>query len=363
MIPLVDLKKQYASIAEEIGDGLSRVLTSSQYILGEEVIKFEEEFAEYLEVGYVIGVGSGTEALHLSLVEAGIGAGDEVIVPANTYIATALGVSYTGATPVFVDINEDTFNIDSTALKGLVTEKTKAIIPVHLYGQSADMDEVMAIAGECGLTVIEDACQAHGARYKDKRVGGFGRSSSFSFFPGKNLGAYGDGGAIATNDPEVIERLKALRNYGQKEKYHHDVIGFNSRLDSMQAAVLRVKLRRMDGWNKLRREAAKLYTSILGDKVMTPALKGDRDHVFHIYAVRVAERDRVLKELNGAGIGAGIHYPLPLHLQQCYRGLGYRKGDFPVTERIAGEELSLPIFPEIDEASIHTVAETLLKAL
>ncbi len=363
MIPLVDLKKQYASIAEEVREGLDRVLTSSQYILGEEVTRFEEEFAEYLDVEYVIGVGSGTEALHLSLVEAGIGAGDEVIVPANTYIATALGVSYTGATPVFADISEDTFNIDSKALKGLVTDKTRAIIPVHLYGQSADMDEVMAIAGEEGLTVIEDACQAHGARYKGTRVGGFGRSSSFSFFPGKNLGAYGDGGAIATNDPDVAERLKALRNYGQKEKYHHGVIGFNSRLDSMQAAVLRVKLRRMDEWNACRREAAKLYTSILDGKVKTPSIAEDRDHVFHIYAVRVAERDRVLKELNAAGIGAGIHYPIPLHLQRCYADLGYKEGDFPVTERIAGEELSLPVFPEIDEASIKKVAETLLKAL
>ncbi len=308
-------------------------------------------------------MGSGTDAIHLALREAGVGEGDEVILPANTFIATALAVSYTGAKPVFVDINEASYNIDFQKIEEKITERTKAIVPVHLYGQSADMDEILAVAEKHGIHVIEDACQAHGARYKGERVGTLGRSGCFSFYPGKNLGAYGDGEAIATNNDDTEKKITLLRNYGQEEKYKHELIGFNSRLDSMQAVVLRVKLRWLDRWNDKRKAVASLYAKCLSDKVLIPSVLKDRDHVFHIYSIRVHERNRLLEYLNAAGISAGIHYPVPIHLQKCYSSLGYKKGDFPVSEKISEEQISLPIYPEITEESIHQVAERVIAFL
>ncbi|MFQ5587033.1 MAG: DegT/DnrJ/EryC1/StrS family aminotransferase [Thermodesulfobacteriota bacterium] len=363
MIPLVDLRKQFLTIESDLRHELEHLFTTCHFILGEEVERFEDAFAHYLGARFVIGMGSGTEALHLALCEADIGDGDEVLVPANSFIATALAVTHTGATPVFVDIDEESYNIDCGQIEEKITRRTKAIMPVHLYGQAADMDGVMAIAARHHLHIIEDACQVHGARYMGKRVGTMGRSGCFSFYPGKNLGAYGDGGAIATNSEEVAAKLKALRNYGQQEKYRHDIIGFNSRLDAMQAVVLRVKLQRLDEWNRQRQDAADLYAQLLAGRVRTPAVLDHRDHVFHIYPIRVRERDRMLSALHHAGIGAAIHYPIPLHLQKCYLGLGHRKGDFPVTEGVSEELLSLPLYPEIEEDEIRHVSKTLLGSL
>ena len=362
-VPLVDLKEQYLGIEKEVSDRLERLFQNCHFVLGEDVAAFEEEFARYLGAKYVVSVGSGTEALHLALRAAGVGKGDEVIVPANTFIATALAVSYTGAIPVFVDINEESYNIDCKKIEERITKRTRAIIPVHLYGQPADMDEIMDIARVNDIIVIEDACQAHGARYKGKRVGTIGQSGCFSFYPGKNLGAYGDGGAIATDSHEVAAKIRSLRNYGQQEKYKHEVIGFNSRLDSMQAVILSIKLRKLDEWNKNRQAVADVYSRLLAGKVSTPLVRDNRDHVYHIYAVRVKDRDRVLGELNQVGIGAGIHYPVPVHLQKCYAPLGYKPGDFPIAEEVAHEELSLPIYPEIDEEKVHFVSEWMIKLL
>ena len=363
IVPLVDLKEQYLDIEKEVSDRLKRLFQNCHFVLGEDVAKFEEEFAKYLGAKYVISVGNGTDALHLALREAGIGEGDEVIIPANTFIATALAVSYTGGIPVFVDINEESYNIDYKKIEEKITKHTKAIIPVHLYGQPADMDEIMDIARINDITVIEDACQAHGARYRGKRVGTIGRSGCFSFYPGKNLGAYGDGGAIATDNHEVATKIRSLRNYGQQEKYKHELIGYNSRLDSMQAAILSVKLQKLDAWNKNRQTVADLYSRLLAGKVLTPLVLDNRDHVYHIYAIRIRNRGRTLEELNQAGIGAGIHYPLPIHLQKCYAPLGYKPGDFPIAEEVANEELSLPIYPEIDEEKVYYVSELVTKLL
>lgn len=361
MVPFVDLKDQYLDIAPELAPALERVFTSCQFVLGPEVEAFERDFATYLGVEHVVGVGSGTDALHMALLEAGVGPGSEVILPANTFIATALAVTYTGALPVLVDVDERSFNMDAERAEEAITPRTKAIMPVHLYGQSADMDRISDLARERGIAVVEDACQAHGARFGEKRVGTFGRTGCFSFYPGKNLGAYGDGGAVATNDAGVAERLRLLRNYGQKEKYTHSSVGYNSRLDSIQAAVLRVKLGRLDEWNERRRDAAALYDELLAGGVRTPEVLAGRDHVYHIYAVRVEERDRVLAGLADAGITAGVHYPVPVHLQPCYGGLGYGPGDFPVTESLAATELSLPMYPEIGEENVRTVAGALLE--
>ena len=362
-VPFVDLKEQYLGIEKEVNDRLNKLFQNCHFVLGEDVAAFEEEFARYLGARYVVSVGSGTEALHLALRAAGVGKGDEVIVPANTFIATALAVSYTGAMPVVVDINDESYTIDCKKIEERITKSTKAIVPVHLYGQSADMDEIMDIARVNKLVVIEDACQAHGARYKGKRIGTIGQSGCFSFYPGKNLGAYGDGGAVATDDHRVAKKIVALRNYGQQEKYKHELIGFNSRLDSIQAAVLSIKLRKLDEWNEKRKALADLYSRLLAGKVSTPLVGDNRDHVYHLYAVRVQERDRLLEELNRAGIGAGIHYPLPIHLQMCYAPLGYKRGDFPVAEKVANEELSLPMYPELDEEKVLFVSEWMIKLL
>lgn len=359
-VPFIDLKAQYASIKPEIDQALGEVLSRNDFILGRAVTLFEEEYASFCEAKYAIGVDSGTSALELALRALGIGPGDEVITAANTFIATTLAISYTGATPVLVDCDPLTYNLDVSLLERAITRRTKAIIPVHLYGQPADMDPILEFARRHGLTVLEDACQAHGARYKCKRVGALGDAAAFSFYPGKNLGAYGDGGMITTNDPEIAEAVRMLRDYGQRGKYHHIVKGYNRRLDTLQAAVLRVKLRYLDSWNNARRAHAKLYTRLLaGTGVITPTEAEYAESVYHLYVVRTKERDELQACLKEKGISTGIHYPIPIHLQPAYAELPYRKGSFPVTEKYAAEGLSLPIYAELTPDLIAYVASSI----
>ncbi|MFH1836068.1 MAG: DegT/DnrJ/EryC1/StrS family aminotransferase [Methanobacteriota archaeon] len=359
-INFVDLKRQYTAIRDEIRTAIDGVLETTSFILGEDVSKFEEEFASFCDSKYCVGVGSGTEALHLALLACGVGPGDEVITVPNTYIATVLAITYAGAKPVFVDIDPETYNIDVSSLSEKITAKTQAILPIHLYGQPADMDPILDIAAEHDVRVVEDACQAHGSEYKGKRVGSLGDVGCFSFYPGKNLGAYGDGGAITTNNEEVYEKVMMLRNYGQKVKYHHLVKGFNSRLDTMQAAILRVKLRHLETWNELRRKNAQSYTALLEDSdVITPIEKDYSKHVYHLYVVRSKNRDGLAKYLGEKNVYTGIHYPIPVHLQEAYRDLGHSKGDFPVTEEYSKNILSLPMFPELTSEEVEKVAEVI----
>jgi dTDP-4-amino-4,6-dideoxygalactose transaminase len=356
-VPFVDLAAQYRTIAEEVQQATSKVLSGADFILGAELRLFEEEFAAFCEARYAVGVDSGLSALELALRAYDIGDGDQVITAANTFIATALAISNTGATPVLVDIDPVTFNLDVERLEGAINSQTKAIIPVHLYGQPADMDPILEIARRHGLWVIEDACQAHGARYKGKRIGCLGHVAAFSFYPAKNLGAYGDGGIVVTSDEAVARRLQTLRNYGQQEKYHHVVRGHNHRLDTLQAAVLRIKLKYLDEWNTTRRLHARLYEQLLGGNgTATPANADYAESVWHLYVVRVADRQGLSAYLAGQGIATGIHYPIPIHLQPAYRDLGYQSGDFPVTERYAQEILSLPMFAELTQDSVKRVA-------
>jgi dTDP-4-amino-4,6-dideoxygalactose transaminase len=359
-IPLVDLKAQYLSIKSEIERAILRVIDNTDFILGKEVELFEKEFASFSEAKYGIGVASGTDALHLSLFALGIGSGDEVITAANTFVATVLAISYVGARPVLVDINPDNYNLDVSLLKKAITKRTKAIIPVHLFGQPADMDSIMKIARRYNLKVIEDACQAHGAEYKGRRVGSIGDIGCFSFYPGKNLGAYGDGGMVLTNDEKIAQKIKMLRNYGSRTKYYHEFKGFNSRLDTIQAAILRVKLKRLDKWIEERRKHAKKYNDLLkGMEVVTPKEEDYAKHAYHLYVIRVKERDRLLEYLKSKRIFAGIHYPVPIHLLDAYRDLGYKRGDFPVTEQITEEIISLPMYPELSEDKIRFVVRSI----
>ncbi|MBI5050218.1 MAG: DegT/DnrJ/EryC1/StrS family aminotransferase [Nitrospirae bacterium] len=358
-IQFVDLQAQYRGISDEVNKAIARVLEKGDFILGNDVSRFEDEFAAYSGCKHGVGVGSGTEALHLALMACDVGPGDEVITTANTYIATVLAISYVGARPVLVDVDPETYNIDVKKIEKAITKKTKAIIPVHLYGQPADMDSVMAIARQDKLKVIEDACQAHGAEYKGKRVGSIGDIGCFSFYPGKNLGAYGDGGMITTTDNILADRVRMLRNYGQREKYHHLVKGFNSRLDTMQAAILRVKLKRLGEWNEQRRRHAYEYNKLLKGKVAIPYESPETWHIYHLYVVRVNDRDKIMEEFNNAGIATGIHYPVPIHLQEAYKDLGYKAGGFPITEDYAKKILSLPIFPELTSENIRKIAEIL----
>jgi len=362
-IPFVDLNTQYKEIRRELKGTLERVFNQGDFILGEEVRLFEKEFAKYCGTRFAVGVNSGTDALFLGLLSLGIGRGDEVIVPTFTFIATALAVSFTGARPVFCDIDEGTYNIDINKIEKAITEKTKAIIPVHLYGQLADMKPILKIAQKYNLRVIEDAAQAHGAGYRTqvtssqkpetRKVGSLGDIGCFSFYPTKNLGAFGDGGMVLTNDRKVYKRLLMLRDYGRISKYEHKIMGYNSRLDTIQAAILRIKLRYLDRWNRLRREKARLYSELLkGIDVIIPKEKDYGIHVYHIYAIRIKNRDRVIKKLNERGIKALIHYPKPLHLQRVYKNLGYKRGDFPIAERVAKEVISLPIYPNLKEEQI-----------
>ena len=364
MIPLVDLQAQYDSVGAEIEAVVVRVLRSGRYALGPEVEAFEREFADYCRAGFGIGVHSGTSALHLALCAAGVGPGDEVITVPFTFVATVSEILKTGATVRFVDIAPDSFTLDPARLADVVTERTKAVIPVHLYGQPADMDPILDVARAHGLTVIEDAAQAHGGRYKNQPVGSLGSMACFSFYPSKNLGACGEGGMIVTDDPELAQKMRLLRNWGHTERYRHVVAGGNHRLDAVQAAVLRVKLRHLDSWNTSRRAVAEQYNQLLADlEVTTPPTMSYATHVHHIYAIRVARRDAVLQALHAGDIGAAVHYPAPIHLHPAYEELGYPRGQFPEAERAADEVISLPMFPELSEDAVTTVGEGVAEAI
>jgi dTDP-4-amino-4,6-dideoxygalactose transaminase len=363
-IPFVDIKSQYTGIRKEMDDAIRNVINGAHFIQGPEVEAFESEFAKYLGTSYCVGVNSGTDALILGLRALGLPRGAEVIVPVNTFIATALAASDNGLTPVFVDIDPKDNGMDLKDLKKKINRKTKAVIIVHLYGQPEKIDEIQKIINDSGhpIYLIEDACQAHGATYKGKRVGTFGIFSAFSFYPGKNLGAYGDGGALVTNDSVIAEKFRMLREYGQKKKYHHESLGTNSRLDTIQAAVLLTKLKYLDCWNTKRQELADYYTKqikkFLPD-VTVPIVYPERRSIYHIYSIGISYRDELLQYLNKHGIQALIHYPIPLHLQKAYAPLGYKKGDFPKAEQMAEQILSLPIFPELKRKQIDYVIKTM----
>jgi dTDP-4-amino-4,6-dideoxygalactose transaminase len=356
-VPFVDLAAQHAVIGTEAAAATARVLGDSDFILGREVERFEAEFARYCGCEHGIGVDSGTSALELALRAYGIGDGDEVMAPANTFIATALAISSTGATPVLVDVDAATHTIDPARLEEAITHRTRAVIPVHLYGQPADMDAISDIARRRQLVVIEDACQAHGARYRERRVGALGHAAAFSFYPSKNLGACGDGGMVVTNDADAARSLRLLRNYGQEKKYYHVTRGYNRRLDTLQAALLRIKLKYLDTWNDARRSHADLYTRLLSDAVLTPVAAPYTEPVWHLYVIQARNRDGLQTYLGERGIGTAIHYPTPIHLQPAYRDLGYQTGDFPITERAADDVLSLPMYPELPLAAIEKVAD------
>lgn len=357
-VPFLDLKAGYLELQTEIDTAIKCVLESGWYILGEEVDAFEREYATYCEAKYCVGVANGLDALHLGLLALGIGPGDEVIVPSNTYIATWLAVSQCGATPIPVEPDEATYNIDPARIEAAITPRTKVILPVHLYGQPADMDLILAIACSHGLKVLEDGAQAHGARYKGKRIGAHGDAVAWSFYPGKNLGAYGDAGAITTDDPEIADRIRVLRNYGSRVKYVNDVRGFNSRLDTLQAAILRVKLKHLDRWNEARRKNAALYLAGLANTGLTlPFVPDWAEHVWHLFVVRSKMRDQVQQQFHHASIGTLIHYPIPPHLQGAYADLGFGKGAFPIAERIHEEVLSLPMGPTMSESDMLRVIE------
>jgi dTDP-4-amino-4,6-dideoxygalactose transaminase len=362
VVPFVDLKAQYHSIRDEVRAEVDNVFDSTQFILGYAVEKFERVFADYLGVKHAIGVGSGLDALRIALEAAGVGAGDEVIIPANTFIATALAVSATGAKPVLVDCTEDTYQIDPALIERAITPRTKVIMPVHLYGQSADLSAIIDIARSNKLEVIEDAAQAHGTRFQGQSCGSFGLAGCFSFYPGKNLGAYGDGGAVVTNSDEFAKKVNSLRNYGQKQKYVHVEKGTNSRLDTVQAAILNTKLKYLDDWNAARGAHAALYSdSLANHDFIVPALDPRSTHIFHLYVVRTKHRDDLQKHLASHGIQTGIHYPIPIHLQEAYADLGFKRGAFPVTEALADEILSLPMYPELSPEQIELVLETTLR--
>ena len=357
MIPLVDIKRQHDPLRKEINEAIKKIIDSSAFVFGEDLEKFEAEFAKFCGTKYALGVGSGADALRLAVCALGVGKGDEVISVANTYTATIDAVIHAGAKPVLVDCDEY-FNIDPHQVEKKITEKTKAIIVVHLYGQPADMTEIMKIARKHKLLVGEDCAQANGAQFKGRRVGSFGVAGCFSFFPGKKLGAMGDGGMIATNSAGLCKKLRMLRYFGQgKDKYHHEIVGFNSRLDNLQAAVLRIKLRQLNKWNKQRIKAARLYAKLLDGFVEIPTEMRNVEHVYYVYVIKVLKRDKLLKFLHDRQIYAGLHYPIPLHLQKSYKDLGYKKGDFPVSEKAADAILSLPIFPGITKDEVREVCD------
>jgi dTDP-4-amino-4,6-dideoxygalactose transaminase len=356
-VPFLDLKAQHQPIQAEINAALGKIFDQTAFILGDAVAEFEREFAAYTGTRYAVGVDNGLSGLKLALEAYGIGPGDEVIVPANTFIATASAVTFVGARVVLVDADLDTYQIDVNKIEAAITPRTRAIIPVHLYGIPADMDAIMDIARRHNLVVIEDACQAHGARYKGRRVGTIGHAAAFSFYPGKNLGAAGDAGIVVTDDADVAERIAAMRNCGQRDKYYHVYSPYNHRLDALQAAILRVKLPHLDDWNTSRRKNASLYDQYLaGVPVVIPRAPSVTEPVWHLYVIRIAQRDELRKYLQEQGIGTGIHYPVPIHEQPYYAHLGYRRGEFPVAELFADQVLSLPMFPEMDEETIQCVA-------
>ncbi len=357
-VPFLDLKAQYESIRAEIDKAVLGVLASTTYVLGPEVEAFEKEFAALHNVRHAVAVNTGTSALHVALLAAGIKAGDEVITVSMTFIATVSAIRYTGATPVFVDVDPETCTMDVSQIESRITPRTRAIIPVHLYGQPADMDPIVEIAGRRNLVVVEDAAQAHAAEYKGRRVGGIGQLAGFSFYPGKNLGAYGEAGMATTNDDRYAHTIRLLRDWGQEKKYYHDVHAFNYRMDAIQGAILRVKLRQLEKWTDARRAHARRYGELLRESGIRHATEAKgRKHVYHIYGVYHERRAELQTALQAAGVHTGIHYPIPVHLQRAYADLGYKVGDLPVTERIALEQLSLPMFAELTDEQIGRVAE------
>ncbi len=364
-VPFLDLKAQHDPIRAEILAAIGGVVDANAFAGGPFVKKFEDEFAAFCRTKHAVGVGNGTDALWLALVGLGVGQGDEVITVPNTFIATAEAISLAGAKPVFVDIDPKTYTLDPALLEAAITAKTKAVIPVHLYGQMADMDPIMSIARKHGLFVIEDACQAHGAEYKGRRAGSIGHAGCFSFYPGKNLGAWGEAGAVTTNDPVLARKMMVFRDHGQETKYNHAIIGWNARMDGIQAAVLSVKLKHLDACNSARREHAEKYMAGLSgvDALVIEPPADYGSHVYHLFIVRVAERDRVLAQLAKDGVACGIHYPNPVHLLKAYQELGLGVGSFPVTERFASEILSLPMFPELTNSQIETVVQRLKNEL
>lgn len=357
MIAFVDLKAQYQSIKDEINQAIADVVSSCQFILGSEVEAFEREFAAYCGVEYAVGANSGTSALHLALLAAGVGPGDEVITVSYTFIATAATIRYAGAVPVFVDVTPGSYTMDPAKIEAAITPRTKAIMPVHLYGQCADMDPILEIARARNLIVIEDAAQAHGAEYKTRRAGSLADLACFSFYPGKNLGAYGEAGAVVSNNREYVEAMRVLRDHGQSRKYYHDMLGYNYRLEGIQGAVLRVKLRHLDDWNQARRDHAASYRSLLKDSGVS--LLDEMPYgvpVYHIFPVFSARRDQLQKHLAASGVATGIHYPIPAHLQPAVADLKYEAGSLPVTERASNETLSLPMYAELSEEDVASVA-------
>jgi len=359
-IPLVDLKAQYLSIKDEMDAAIQRVVDSTSFIMGPDVRAFEEEFARFCGVQHAVGVDSGTAALHLAFLTCDIGPGDEVITTPHTFIATIGMLGRVGARPVFVDIDPWTYNIDPARIEAAITGRTRAIMPVHLYGQPAEMDPILEIADRHRLKVIEDAAQAHGAEYKGRQAGSMGHVAIFSFYPGKNLGAYGDAGAVVTDDGEIAEKVRLLRNHGRRDKYEHLLQGFNYRIDTLQAAILRAKLAHLKEWNEARRRHAATYRELLsGLDLVLPYEPEHIRAVYHLFVVRLQERDALREHLQARGISTGIHYPIPLHLQPAYRHLGYKEGDFPITEECARQVLSLPMYPELTQEQMEEVTRAI----
>jgi dTDP-4-amino-4,6-dideoxygalactose transaminase len=360
-VPFLDLRAHHEPLRQELQAAIQQVIDSSAFAGGPFVAKFEADFAEFCGCAHAVGVGNGTDALWLALTGLGVGVGDEVVTSPGTFIATCESISLCGAKPVFVDIDEQTYTLDPALIEKAITPRTKAIIPVHLFGQMADMDPIMAIARKHGLFVVEDACQAHGATYKGKKAGTIGNAGCFSFYPGKNLGAFGEAGAVVTNNADLQKKIQVFRDHGQAKKYYHSIVGWNARMDGIQGAVLDIKLKGLKRSNEARREHGRLYSELLGgmEEVITPHEAGYGAHVYHIYAVRVKNRDLVLQMMGEKGIGCAIHYPIPVHLQDAYRFLGYQKGAFPVAERCAEEFLSLPMYPELSREQVQTTVEAL----
>jgi dTDP-4-amino-4,6-dideoxygalactose transaminase len=355
-VRFLDLARQTAVLRADLEAAIARVLVSGRFVLGEEVESFETRFASYCGTSHAIGVASGTDAITIALQAVGVGHGDEVITAANTCIPTIVGIEAAGAVPVLVDVEEDTFTLDPARLTEAISPRTKAIVPVHLYGQCADLDAIVEIAATAQLKIVEDCAQAHGATYRGQRAGAIGDAAAFSFYPTKNLGALGDGGAVATSDPGVAERALLLRNYGEQERFHHVLRGCNSRLDELQAAVLAAKLPRLEGWNERRRELARRYDEALADVVSVPAEAPDRRHVYHLYVVLVRERDAFRSRLAECGVGTVVHYPIPVHLQPAYASLA-RPGSLPVAEELAATIVSLPLYPELTDEEVDVVIE------
>jgi dTDP-4-amino-4,6-dideoxygalactose transaminase len=363
-VPFVDLAQQHLTLGEELRQVFARVLARSSFILGPDVLKFEEDFAEYLNVSHCIALNSGTAALQLSLLALGIGHGDEVITVPNTFIATAEAISAVGARPVFVDVDPISYTMDPAMVEDAVTSRTKALLPVHLYGQAADLDPLFAIAGRHNLAVVEDACQAHGATYHGRKVGTLGIAGCFSFYPGKNLGCLGEGGAVVTNDPGIAEQVRLLRDHGSIRKYEHSIPGYNFRMEGLQGGFLSAKLQYLDSWNERRRQAAKKFDELLsGSGVIPPAEMPYARHVYHLYVIQTEDREALRQRLSAAEIETGLHYPIPVHLQEAYSRLGYQTGSFPVSESLCRCVLSLPMHPYLTDEQLEYVASVLLKSL